>query len=94
MPCSVVAACLIVLLFCMLLQNEMKDAHDALHACKKQAALVQDSLNVRTTILRGVVVALGRVIVTAHLPYMRIVGLKHMCVGSCASAAVSCVDSC
>jgi hypothetical protein len=51
MPCSVVAAYLIVLLFCMLLQNEMKDAHDALHACKKQAALVQDSLNVRTILL-------------------------------------------
>jgi hypothetical protein len=34
----------------------MKDAHDALHACKKQAALVQDSLNVRTAI--GAVVAL------------------------------------
>jgi hypothetical protein len=48
-----------MLLFCMLLQNEMKDAHDALHACKKQAALVQDSLNVRTAILRGVGVALG-----------------------------------
>jgi hypothetical protein len=38
-------------LFCVLLQNEMKDAHDALHACKKQAALVQDSLNVRTALL-------------------------------------------
>jgi Na+/H+ antiporter NhaB len=42
---------LTLLLFCMLLQNEMKDAHDALHACKKQAALVQDSLNVRTVLL-------------------------------------------